>query len=97
MNIASLMLHRLNTHTLCSVQLTVLSLSPVVLSFYKTRKRNGPIILPFVSHFSLSTTREEERVKEKKTFIISGDTKGPFVHLLHRFSLLYIHYHIDAR
>jgi hypothetical protein len=50
----------------------------------------------------LSTTREEEeeeaRVKEKeKAFIISGDTKGPFVHLLHRSSLLYIHYHIDVR
>jgi len=66
MNIASLPLHRLNTHTLCSVQLTVLSLSLPVFSFSNTRKRNGPIILPLVSHFSLSTTREEERVKEKK-------------------------------
>ncbi len=72
MNIASLPLHRLNTYILGSVQLTVLSLSRSlsVLSFSNTRKRNGPIILPLVSYFSLSTTRgeeeEEEQVQEKK-------------------------------
>lgn len=100
MNIASLPLHRLNTRTLRSVQLTVLSLS-----FSNARKRNGPIILPLVFRFSLSTSREEEeeeaeqvKEKEEKRLLLMVIRKRTICALAPSFLiLLHIHYHIDAR
>lgn len=99
MNIASLPLHRLNTRTLRSVQLTVLSLS---LSL--TREKET-VQLSFLSSFvSLllsvdnsrrrrrwrrrASKRERERKKRRKKNVYCWwwYEKGPFVHLLHRFS-----------
>ena len=85
MNIAFLPLHRLNTRILCLFASTDRSLCFLSLSFSHRRKRNGPIILSL----SLSLDRQSEEKKsekkgERKAFIISGDTKEPFVHLLDR-------------
>jgi hypothetical protein len=92
MNIAFLPLHRLNTRIHSLFGSTDRSLS---LSFSRRRKRNGPIILPLSLSLSLSLDRQSEEKEEeereggeRKAFIISGDTKEPFVHLLdRRFSL----------
>ena len=89
MNIASLPLHRLNTHILGSVQLTVLSLSPspslFPFSLSLTREKETVQLSFLPSRISLCRQPEEKKrseYKRKKTFILSGDTKGPFAHLL---------------
>lgn len=79
MNIASTPLHRLNTHILCSIQLTVLSspsLFVLSLSLASIREKET-VQLSFPSSLvSVSTTREEERIKEKKGLLFVVIWKG---------------------
>ena len=58
-----------------TVQLSFLSLPPLLLYVDRQRRRRR---------------RRASKKKERKTFIISTDMKGPFVHLLHHVFLLLI-------